>query len=301
MRYLFLFIFLVGLPALLHASDIDTIQNKDVVIQFEKPLQNVARGISDIYPEIKADLEDTFKWQIDFRPTIILIKDNKTFQEQVSSGLIVAVAIPQRDLIIIDNSKMKVRPFSLETTLKHELCHLMLHRYIKEENLPRWLNEGISQWVSGGIPEMIMEEKKDVFKQAVVSERLMSLRALRDGFPGDEISLVLAYEESKSIVEYIIGEYGADGMQSVLGRLKDGDNIDAAILKGLSISHERLEKDWHEYLRRRITWLTYVSNNIYTILFSLGGLATIYGFIRFLIRKRNYRDEEDEDDISRLE
>jgi hypothetical protein len=288
--FLILFFLLIALPESLLATQA-VLQNEEVVIQFEKPLENAAKEVADIYTAVKAELENTFKWRLDFRPTVILIKDSKTFQKIVESSLIVAVAVPQKNLIVIDNSKMNVHPFTLEITLKHELCHLMLHHHISEGNLPKWLNEGIAQWSSGGIAEIIMGESRDVLKQASLSGEFISLRGLTDKFPEDERAVLLAYEESKSIVEYITREFGASGLLQVLNHLKNGYDVDAAIFKGLSVPFYELENRWHDYLQKRTTWFTYFSNNLYNVLFFLAGLILTYGFIRFLLKKKAYKDE----------
>ena len=286
---LILFFLLIALPESLLATQA-VLQSEEVLVQFEKPLENAAKEVADIYPAVKAELENTFKWRLDFRPTVILIKDSKTFQKIVESSLIVAVAVPQKNLIVINNSKMNVHPFTLEITLKHELCHLMLHHHISEGNLPKWLNEGIAQWSSGGIAEIIMGESRDVLKQASLSGEFISLRELTDKFPEDERAVLLAYEESKSIVEYIIREFGASGLLQVLNHLKNGYDVDAAIFKGLSVPFYELENRWHDYLQKRTTWFTYFSNNLYNVLFFLAGLILTYGFIRFLLKKKAYKD-----------
>ena len=107
----------------------------------------------------------------------------------------------------------------------------------------------------------------------------------------------LAYEASRSFVEYIISEYGIDGIQKVLGYLKDGHDPDGAILKGLAASIDELEEAWHEGLRKRITWVTYVINHLYEILFFIAALIMIYGFIRVFIKKRAYQEDDEDGDF----
>jgi len=106
--------------------------------------------------------------------------------------------------------------------------------------------------------------------------------------------MILAYEESKSIVEYISSEFGRQGMLNVLEYLHEGYSIEDSIQKGLSISLFELEKNWHAHLRRKHTWFSYFSNNLYTILFFIAALVTIYGFIRLLKKKKAYVDEDEE-------
>jgi hypothetical protein len=253
----------------------------------------------EIYPAVRAELEKTFEWKIDFRPKVVLVKELKTFKGMGGSDLIVAFAISKGNVIVIDNSKMKTHPFTMEVTLKHELCHLLLHHYIRGGNLPRWLNEGISQWVSGGITEIIIGENKDLLKQATLSGRFIRINELTERFPQDEKSLQLAYQESRSFVDYIYGEFGSGGILRILNHLRDGNKIDAAILESVSIPVDELENRWHDRLRKKFTWFTYLSNHLYQILFSLSAVILIYGFIRLLIRKKAYKDNGDDDEIDR--
>jgi hypothetical protein len=232
---------------------------------------------------------------VNFRPTVLLVNESETFQRMAGTNLIVAFAVPERNLMVIDYSKMRTDPFTIETTMKHELCHLLLHNNIKEENLPRWLDEGICQWVSDGIAEIIMTQKRSVLDEAVLSGRYISIRALTGRFPRDKRYLVLAYEESKSLVEYMMGAFGEEAVLSVLKYLEDGVEVEEAIIRGLSISLDELESRWLQHLKRKITWVTYLINHLYEILFFLAAMAMIYGFVRRLMKKRAYKDEEEED------
>jgi len=272
------------------------LQKKDVIVLFQEPLKAAADEVADIYPAVKTRLENIFKWKINFVPTILLIKDAKTFQKMAGSSYIVAFAMPHKNLMVIDYSKMRTHPFSIEITLKHELCHLLLNHYINREKLPKWLNEGIAQWVSGGIGELILSENRSLLDGAILSGKYINIRALKDRFPRDRKSLILAYEESKSLVEYIISKHGNDGILMILKHLKDGDEPDVAIFKSLSISIDELEKGWYTYHKKRISWFTYLTNNLYGILFFLSALILIYGFIRRLMQKRAYERYEEEND-----
>jgi hypothetical protein len=284
------------MPAFSTAEEnILTIKNNLVIVQFEKPLKKVAETVNKIYPEIKSEIEKNFQSRISFVPTVILVKNRDKFQSIINSGPVVAVAISKNNLIIIDNSKMKTHPFSLGTTLKHELCHLFLHQYVGKGHLPRWLNEGVCQNISDGIAEIMIGENRNLLKQAVLSGRMLPMKSLERRFPPDDRSLLLAYEQSKSFVEYIEKEYGPESTLHILTHLKDGKDIWSSVQLALSVPFGELEKNWKNNLNRNITWLTYLSSHIYQLLFVMAALFMVYGFIKFWIRKRNYRDEDDDE------
>ena len=269
------------------------IQTKEVIVIFEEPLENVAKDVVKVYPAVKADLVATLDWKVDVRPDVILVKDKSTLMKMVGSDIIIAFAIPDRNLIVLDTSRIYTRPFTLEATLKHELCHILLHSNIKNDRLPRWLDEGVCQWASGGIAELIADDGDSAITKATISDSTISIGDLIR-FPRDEKSLLLAYEECKSIVEYIVSEYGKQGILQILGYLKEGHSIDDSIQKSLSVSTSELEIKWLVYLKRKHTWFSYLSYNIYTILFFLAAVITVYGFIRLLKKKRAYVDEDEE-------
>ena len=100
----------------------------------------------------------------------------------------------------------------------------------------------------------------------------------------------------KSFIEYIVSEYGEKRLLKSLAYLKEGGSVESSFERGLSVSFPDLEHNWLEYLKRKYTWFSYVSNHLYTILFFLAAIFTLYGFFRLLKKKREYRDEEERED-----
>jgi hypothetical protein len=289
--FLLVIFFMLSHPSL-YAEQASIIKTDEIVVVFEEPLRFVANEAVNIFPTIKSDLENSLNWTLDFRPTVVLTTNRERFEEMTGSRVVVAYAVPQRNLMVIDYTKMNTAPFSLGTIMKHELCHLLLHNQLKNGRLPRWLDEGISQLASDGIAEIMMSRKGAILNKAVLSKRLLSIRKLSQSFPRDKESLLLAYEESKSFVEFINHEYGREGIQDLLGHLRAGNEIDGAVLQSFSIPFDELERNWHIHIRKKITWFTYLANNLYTILFFLAALITVAGFVRMMIKKRRYGEDE---------
>jgi hypothetical protein len=282
-----------------YARHQQAVETESVRVLFDTPLKKGAEQIVILYDKLRAELEETFGWEFDFKPEILLIKESSHFQRITGHDMFVAFAVPQKNLIVIDYSKMNTHLFSISITLKHEMCHLLLHHHIRRKFLPKWLDEGICQWVSDGISELnqlgsdLKFEPQMTFDQAIVSDQLIPLHVLAYGFPKNNI--LLSYEESKSIVEYIIREFGVSALFSILNDLKNHIQIHDAILLELGMTLNALEEKWHENLKKRITWFVYFSIHLYEILFFIGGLITIYGFIRLMKKKRDYQDDEEEE------
>jgi hypothetical protein len=107
----------------------------------------------------------------------------------------------------MDYSKIDRTPFDLQATFEHELSHLLLHKNIKAPNIPKWLDEGVAQWASGGIADIINPGNKDILKQAVISENVIPLYEISVAFPSQSREFILSYQESRSFVEFIVHEY----------------------------------------------------------------------------------------------
>ena len=286
-------LFLIGffpVPGL--AADFERLHRNGLTVLYTPSLQAAAVEALDLYPGVRKSLEESLAWRISFQPTLILIKDRRSFVQMAGSDLFVAYAVPERNLMVIDYSKMTVHPFSIEVTLKHELCHLLLHHYVDRKNLPKWLDEGVAQWVSGGLAEIITHRKGYALKRARLTRRYLSWEALRDRFPRDRDALVLAYEQSESIVAYIVAHFGLDGLIELLHHLHKGDHPDVAVSKALFTSMDQLEAAWQRDLGRGLTLFSILVNHLYEILFFLAALTTVYGFVRYLMKKKTYEEPD---------
>ena len=272
------------------------LQDREVAVIYTPPLESAAREITRMYPLIKLDLEELFEWGLGIRPQVLLVSDSRQFEKASGSNLFVAFAVPEKNLIVIDYSRMNIHPFTLSITLKHELCHLLLHQHIRPENLPKWLDEGICQWVSDGIGELFVNRNLSGLDAAVMSGRIIPFTKLTNYFPRDKASLMLAYEQSKSVIGFIDRQYGNSAILNLLEHLKNSDTVEEAVMDSLGISIDRLEKEWLDYLESTPRWLVFLANNIYGILFFLAAVLTFLGFIRLLRRRKRVYEEWEEEE-----
>lgn len=273
-----------------------SLKTRELEVFYDENSLSMAEEVFKIYPAVREELEKSLPWKIDFNPRIILLRDRRAFIQAAGSEIFLAYAVPRRYLIVFDTSRVYSKPFTLETTLKHELCHLLLHHNIPDTSLPRWLDEGVCQWASSGISELLATHGSSALAKAIMADTVMRLKDI-ETFPKDDASIVLAYEQSKKLIEYINSHYGHDSILRILTYAREGYTADESIQKSLSIGLPELEHIWHAHLRGKYSWFLYLSSNLYTILFLLGGLITIYGFIRFLKKKREYVDEEEGDGL----
>jgi hypothetical protein len=296
MKKLFLSLLAIMLcVSICRAEDRNAITSDDVTIIYDDGLEKAAASGIQIYPDIKSMLEKTIGWEIDFYPVIYLVKDHERFMRISGHPLVVGYAVPDKLLIVIDYSKMLSDPFSVSSIMKHELCHLLLHRNIQEKNLPKWLDEGVSQLVSGGLADIVTGDPSPI-DRAVVTGRLIPFKYLFGSFPGDNEGLALAYAQSKSIVEYIAKEFNPEGIRNLLNSLRSGNDIESAVYGAFLISFDELEKNWYSATKKKSTWITLIISHLYEIIFFLGAIALTAAYVKTVIRKRSRRDDEDDID-----
>lgn len=295
------YVFLSILILLLFASsslavEQTVLDSPNLKVVYDPELERFARQALAQYPAIKQELETLFQWPLEFQTTLVLIKDTHRFRRLAGHELVVAYALPGQNVVVIDHSKMHTFPFTLPTTFKHELCHLLLHHYIQDANLPRWFDEGICQWASDGLADIIMDAKRDMLPAAILSNRYLDLAALHDGFPQEKKALMLAYAQSKSAVDYLYREHGLQGILDFLGLLRQGHDFASAFERRFAISFDAFQYQWRAHLKKKTSWFTYLSIHIYEIIFVSAALLTIWGFIRKMIRRRAYSTQEEEEE-----
>ncbi|MBW2434196.1 MAG: hypothetical protein JRF36_11380 [Deltaproteobacteria bacterium] len=295
-RLIFTIIYLLLSATGLPAMEPSVLETQELTIVYDGGLEQSAQYAQRMYADSKQELQTLFQWPVSFRPTLVLINDQNRFRQMAGHSLVVAYALPSDNIMVIDHTRMTTKPFDLQATIKHELCHLLLHHHIQSEHLPRWLDEGVCQWASDGLADIILDTRRELLPAAILSGRYLDLSNLKHRFPADKNGLILAYEQSKSIVEYIGRTYGQKSVLDLLELLRQGIEIELAVEKRFAIPLDQLEARWRAYLKKNINWFTYLSIHLYEILFVSAALLTILAYIRRVLRKKAYVDETENSD-----
>ncbi|MCC6544724.1 MAG: hypothetical protein IT392_09515 [Nitrospirae bacterium] len=289
--FIFFLIILFSIPA--HSVEFEIIQTHEVTIKYEKGLRGVSNEISSLIPILKGEIHKSTGLHFDFPFDIIIYRDRTTFRRLVNNDIIAAFAIPGKNLIVLDYSQFRYDPLTLKLIIMHEMCHLILHKNIAGNNLPRWFDEGLSQWVSSGINEIVYPRSTDALKKAMLNDNLLPFSEISEDLPFDPADLILSYEQGKSMVDYIGQRYGAKSIKGIISRLSSGVGFNDAVRDELGSEFTNIEKKWrrdkgkHQYI-----WLAYISDHIYLILFFMAAFLTIFGYVRLKKRMRDYQDDE---------
>ena len=108
--------------------------------------------------------------------------------------------------------------------------------------------------------------------------------------------MMLAYQQSYSLVGFMINRYGQDALFALLAALKNGEQIDAALWRVYGLTLADIEQEWIEHMQGETPWLSYVAIHIYEIIFLLAALLTVVGFFRVIIRRKRQAALLDDDE-----
>jgi hypothetical protein len=265
-----------------------------VRVLYDRSSRSAAERIASLSPPLYRELEASTGLKVDFRPTVIPVVRREDFYRLGGDRAIVAFALPERQQVVINLARFKHRPAALRSVLKHEYVHLLLHHYIPGGRLPRWLDEGIAQHLSDGLSEYLPGQRQMLLGEALAADRVMPLAALAERFPGDDFGRQLAYEQSRSIIGYMVKLYGDGVVADLLARLAAGWSAGESVRAVSGISLQRLEAGWRQRQTSSLAWMGRMAGHIYGILFFLAAVVTLLGFLRHQRRRRNYVDDEDD-------
>jgi hypothetical protein len=166
----------------------------------------------------------------------------------------------------------------------------LLHQHITD--IPRWLDEGLCQWASGGIDEIIYNRKQAVLNRASITGNFIPLANLHSAFPVSETARILAYEQSKNFVTFIARQFGEEKLLDFLDRMAAGNTAAKAFYKVYHAEIEQMESTWRNSISKDYNWFTYISYHLYELLFVSAALLTIIGFLKLVRKKQLYKDED---------
>lgn len=153
-------------------------------------------------------------------------------------------AMPHLGLIVAYISPGET--YEIRRMIPHELSHVVLYQATHNPygDNPTWFEEGLATH-NQEVPDY---DYPLLVQDAARRGRLIPLRALSASFPSDPDLAVLSYAESASIIEFILKEYGSEGLSALVKVFAEGETAEAAVQRALGLSLEELEARWRATL-----------------------------------------------------
>ncbi|GAW93751.1 peptidase MA family metallohydrolase [Calderihabitans maritimus] len=183
-----------------------------------------------IYPD-RVSLNQSFGWDAD----------------QSAMGVywagVIRILSPNAWIETVDRDSL-ADTFKSTGPMAHEMAHLLVD-YRTQGNYPRWLTEGIAQYLEREITGFQFEEYRINPDTQFYSLRQMD--AQFDRLPDQP----LAYWQSLAIIDYLVGRYGWDIVGSILDGLRQGKNLNTVFQDQLGMSLAEVEKNFITWARNR--------------------------------------------------
>ena len=206
------------------------------------------RLVHEVMDTLERDFND-FYFQFNYlprQPIVVLLYTNEAFSKVTGAPPWYAA---------IHDGKIRVQAEGLTSltgelrqVLRHELSHAFIQQKSRDR-APRWLHEGLAQWLEG----MRSSGYADALRQVVAQGRL-PLDAVEVLFQGSSFEEVFAgYLLALVVVETMIDTYRMSGINRLLEELGRGASLDAALHTAYRIDSAELERKVLDSLRRRYT------------------------------------------------
>lgn len=135
----------------------------------------------------------------------------------------------------------------MQGVLYHEYCHVVI-RYLTRGRCPTWLNEGLAVWAE----RQRYKQPLSTLQAAVQSGTLLSFERLEKPFTAlPKGQIPLAYEQSGSLVDFLLRRFEWFEMQRLLEKVGDGvDGVTAvtAVYEKYGLNFDTLLREWRAEL-----------------------------------------------------
>jgi len=189
--------------------------------------EETAERIAGIICAKKENLEALFETRSRIR--VRICGDMECWRRRSGRPWYISAALVGEEEILTQPARSLEKLDDLEGTLAHELVHLLI-RKAAGRNCPRWLDEGLAQYLSG--QRSLAESRRPGNQQelAALEQRLKSAKTTRD-------QLKLDYAGCRSLVKMLVERVGEKNLvRSMSGLKKVPDPLDLEV-KGHSLRY----------------------------------------------------------------
>lgn len=151
-------------------------------------------------------------------------------------------ADPDLALMVVSLPMGPSQRFEARRQIPHELMHILLYGLTGDvyEALPAWLNEGLAS-----INEL--EANPDYYTllaRALEKDSLIPIAHLCENFPLDASNALLAYAEAASFTRYLLEQFGASGLNTLLDEYRNGIGCERGVETAFGASLADVEAHW---------------------------------------------------------
>jgi len=154
------------------------------------------------------------------------------------------IAYPSRGVAVLRSPRFNMNGGPLVETTVHEAVHLLLEAGAPANVIPRWLDEGLSQFLAG------QQEFMDVhvLARASASGRLMTFWNIEGLMGMSALDARQGYAQSLAAVQDLHSRYGDSGLSNLVHELRQGRDIESAFPRVFGVQYGDFERDYRTML-----------------------------------------------------
>lgn len=272
-------------------TTVEPVEKKNFIFYFDNP--KYIPFADSVLNEARSFLINMLDDSLDYKPFVYLTGDLSEFNELVSEHFPdwgAAAAIPLKKRIVIKSPDKFNLNKSLQQLLMHEYAHLAVYQKSIFQEPPRWINEGIAQYISmeWTWSNNIAMGKASVFGQTIDLDEIELVNRF------SEQKAQVAYAESYLAVKFLLKNYGQNAVKVYLEQTNQMHSPEDVIYITTGSTWKEFQADFNKYVHQQFNYVSLFMDTIY--LWIALAIIVIYTFFVKYKKRREYykRWEEDE-------
>ncbi len=230
------------------------IQTQHFDIYFTQQGSGLAEFTSKAAEKALESIENSFRYKINNRVTIIVYNSTNDFQETNVTDQYLSEGI--EGFTELFKNRVVIQFMGSYKELRHLIHHELTHAVINDMffggsyqnvisnniqiNIPLWFNEGMAEYQSLG-----WDVNTDMFiRDAAISEYLPDIQNLNGYF---------AYRGGQSVFYYIAKKYGKQKIGEIINRVKSTGSVEEGMKASIGLSIKELNERWKKDIKK-IFW-----------------------------------------------
>jgi len=227
------------------------IQTDHFDIYFSSKGRDLAEFTSKAAESALASIQESFKYKINNRVTIIVYNSQNDFQETnvadeyLTEGIEGFTELYKNRVVIQFQGSYK----AFRHLIHHELTHAVINDMFYggsiqniianniTVNIPLWFNEGMAEYQSLG-----WDVNTDMFiRDAAINEYLPDLKNLSGYF---------AYRGGQTVFNYIADKYGKEKIGELVNKVRNTGNVEEGFKSAIGLNLEEFNERWQKDVKR---------------------------------------------------
>lgn len=166
------------------------------------------------------------------------------------------IALCKYNKLMFTSPRATLRGYGWRTTLSHEYVHYVVGHHVHAD-IPIWMHEALAKYLeerwTGTRNLRMTPHREELLSERIEANNLITFEQMHPSMaylPTPEDAST-AYAEVFTVMEYLVRRRGTSVIREMLGHIKDGSDVIAAIELTVGEDFDDFERNWTSYMRGR--------------------------------------------------